>query len=221
MIAVERLSVRSGGFSLQDISFQVAAGSWCVLMGKTGSGKTTLLEAICGLRHVTGGRVLLAERDVTCAPPAARGIGYVPQDKALFTTMTVRENLGFALTVRGWNRHEINSRVNELATLLGITPLLERYPARLSGGEAQRIALGRALAARPAVLCLDEPLSALDDETRDEMHSVLRALRHHTTVTTLHITHHVADAQKLADQVLFLSGGTITLPAKSDVPSEL
>ena len=177
MIRVENLSVHVGTFALDSISFEVAAGKYAVLMGRTGVGKTTLLESICGLRRTVRGRIWLQDRDVTKLKPAARGIGFVPQEGALFDSMTVREQLGFALAVRRRSRAEIDHRVSELADLLSIGNLLRRKPAGLSGGERQRVALGRALAARPGVLCLDEPLSALDDSTRDEMYALLSSVR--------------------------------------------
>ena len=183
-----------------------------MLMGGTGQGKTTILEAICGLKQVLGGGVHLMGRDVTRLKPAERGIGYVPQDRALFQTMTVREHLAFALEVRRWNRADIGERVRELAELLGLQPLLDRKPPGLSGGEAQRVALGRALAFRPGVLCLDEPLSALDDDTREEMCALLESVRERTGVTTLHVTHHGGEAGRLADEVLVLKDGRIEPP---------
>ncbi len=180
-----------------------------MFMGRTGSGKTTILEMICGLRAPESGRVLLDGKDVTGLRPGERGIGYVPQDRALFQTMTVRDNLAFSLKLRGWAHETMAARVNELAHLLQITALLDRFPHKLSGGEAQRVALGRALAVKPAVLCLDEPLSALDDATREEMRIVLRSVRERTRVTTLHVTHHADDALDLADEVLFLREGAV------------
>ncbi|MGH7202540.1 MAG: ATP-binding cassette domain-containing protein, partial [Planctomycetaceae bacterium] len=108
MIRVEHLSVRAGTFALNDVSFEVPTGRYAVLMGKTGSGKTTLLEAICGLKCVTAGRITLMGRDVTRLKPAERGIGFVPQDGALFPTMTIRDQLGFALSVRGRRHSEIS-----------------------------------------------------------------------------------------------------------------
>jgi molybdate/tungstate transport system ATP-binding protein len=168
-------------------------------MGRTGCGKTSLLEAICGLRAVASGRISLMGTDVTGRKPNERGVGFVPQDLALFETMTVREHLAFALTIRDWSDAEIKTRVAEMAELLGITPLLDRLPHGLSGGESQRVALGRALSFRPGVLCLDEPLSALDDETRADMYGVLRTVQQRTGVTTLHVTHNRADAVALAN----------------------
>lgn len=209
MIALDNISIRSGGFSLLNISFSIPTGAWAVFMGRTGSGKSTLLEIICGLRRPDTGRVLLDDVDVTHLRPADRGIGYVPQDRALFQTMTVRQNLAFAPKLRRWPPEKIDQRVNELADLLGITSLLDRGPHRLSGGESQRVALGRALAARPALLCLDEPLSALDDATREEMRAVLRSVRERTRVTTMHITHHAEDGRGLADRMLLLADGQV------------
>lgn len=209
MIQFESVCVRAGAFELADISFEVPAGAYAVLMGRTGSGKTTLLEALCGLRRAQSGVIRLMGRDATREGPAARGIGYVPQDRALFQTLTVRENLGFALEVRRWPKARIQSRVAELSGLLGLERLLDRKPQGLSGGEAQRVALGRGLAFHPGILCLDEPLSALDDETREEMYAVLKTVREHTAVTTLHVTHHTGEASRLADRILRIQDGRV------------
>lgn len=209
MIAVQQLNVRAGAFALHNISFEIGAGEYAVLMGRTGSGKTTLLETICGLRRATSGHVLLNGTEVSTAAPGDRGIGYVPQDRALFMTMTVQENLNFGLRVRRDDAEAMQRRVTRLAELLGISGLLDRKPHGLSGGEAQRVALGRALAVEPRVLCLDEPLSALDDDTRAEMHTLLRTIHEKTRATILHVTHHVADAQQLATKLLRLERGVV------------
>ena len=163
MIRLENITWHAGAFRLDGVSFAVPANSYAVLMGRTGSGKTSLIEILCGLRQPKGGRIWIADRDVTELPPGMRGIGYVPQDGALFPTMTVAEQLGFALRVRHRPADEIAGRVRELSAQLGIAHLHDRLPQNLSGGERQRVALGRALAARPSVLLLDEPLS---DSTR-------------------------------------------------------
>jgi len=178
-------------------------------MGKTGSGKTTVLEAICGLKPVSGGRIFLMDRDVTRLGPGQRGVGYVPQDGALFPAMSVGQQLSFALRLRKESPTQIARRVDELAEILGIRYLLGRMPYGLSGGEAQRIALGRALSHRPSVLCLDEPLSALDDETRHEMYGLLKSIQAQTGVTMLHVTHNVSEAQELADHIFRLENGQI------------
>ena len=176
MIAVEQLSVTVGDFSLKNVSFSLAAGEYGILMGRTGSGKTTLLESLCGLKSVQAGRILINGEDVTRLKPGARGIGFVPQEGALFHKMSVRDQIGFALQIRRQSESSISDRVQTLAESLGIVDLLERFPEGLSGGERQRVALGRALAARPSVLCLDEPFSALDEETRDDMYNLVRSV---------------------------------------------
>lgn len=209
MIAVEQISLVQGRFALHEVSFSIPTGSYAVLMGKTGSGKTTILEVICGLRKVRQGRVLLSDRDVTREKPSARNLGYVPQDGALFGSMTVRENLAFALKVRHWPRERSTERVDELAELLGLTPLLDRLPQGLSGGEVQRVALGRALAFHPPVLLLDEPLSALDAETREDMYRLLRTVCERTGVTVLHVTHSREDADRLGTVRLRMENGRV------------
>ncbi|MBV8878393.1 MAG: ABC transporter ATP-binding protein [Planctomycetaceae bacterium] len=220
MIAFEFVTLRAGAFALNGVTFEIPAGGYGVLMGKTGSGKTTILEAICGLRPVLQGRLLLAGRDVTALRPGERGIGYVPQDRALFQTMSVRENLAFAPSLQGWSGEDTDRRVRELADLLRIGPLLDRLPAGLSGGEAQRVALGRALAARPKVLLLDEPLSALDDETWEGMIGLLGQVRKATGVTTLHVTHRREEARRLADRVFVLADGAVRPAGVADLQEQ-
>ena len=209
MIKVEDLSVRVGTFSLVKVQLSVPQGGYGVLMGKTGCGKTTLLESIAGLKPIQNGRIVLDDRNVTRMRPAQRGIGYVPQDGALFSTMSIRKHLAFALEVRKIGRREISRRIEEISQLLRIGDLLERKPLGLSGGERQRVALGRALSFEPAVLLLDEPLSALDDDTRHQMYEVIRRVRKHTPVTTLHVTHNQREAVELADVVFHMDKGTV------------
>ncbi|MBA4064069.1 MAG: ABC transporter ATP-binding protein [Isosphaera sp.] len=209
MIAVEGLSVRQGAFALDGVAFAVPAGAYAVLTGPTGCGKTTLLEVVAGLRRPRAGRVVLAGRDVTALPPAARNVGYVPQDAVLFPAMTVWENLAFALTVRAAPRAEVEGRVAELADALGITGLLPRRAVGLSGGEAQRAALGRALASRPPVLLLDEPLNAVDEDTRGRLVEVLRRVRDARDTTVLHVTHSRAETGELGELVLRVENGRV------------
>jgi ABC-type sugar transport system ATPase subunit len=204
MISLSQLTIRQGTFSLERVSLEIPTGQYGVLMGKTGTGKTTILEAVCGLRPVTAGSIRLLGRDVTALRPAARGVGYVPQDGSLFSHLTVREHLAFALVVRRWSRAAIKRRVGELAGLLGIEHLLDRRPHGLSGGEIQRVALGRALAMRPGVLLLDEPLSAVDEDTRGEMYEMLLSVRRQTQTTVLHVTHNRSEAERLADRLFEL-----------------
>ena len=209
MISLSHITLRAGTFHLRDLSLEIPAGSHTVLMGRTGSGKTTLLEGLCGLRPVLAGSVRIGGRDVTHLPPGGRGIGLVPQDGALFDHLSVRQHLGFALEVRGWSAERCEARVRELADWLHLGPLLERLPAGLSGGERQRVALGRALSFEPPVLCLDEPLSALDDETRQGILGLLAGLRSRSAITLLHITHNRSEAEQLADRILHLRDGRL------------
>jgi ABC-type sugar transport system ATPase subunit len=219
MIDVDQLTLRQGAFQLNDVSLHVPRGTYALLMGKTGCGKTTILEAIAGLRSIQSGVVRLDGRVVTNATPAERNIGYVPQDGALFRTMTVRDNLGFALEIRHQPATTIKARVDELADWLSVTHLLGRRAFGLSGGETQRIALGRALANHPPVLLMDEPLSSLDEETRDRMIELLKGLPQKVGVTVLHVTHSRHEADQLGDLILRLNDGrieTIKGPAASD-----
>ncbi len=209
MISVEQLSVRAGDFCIEGISFEVPTGEHGVLMGKTGCGKTTILEAICGLKEVLSGKITLMGRDVTHLRAGERGIGFVPQDGALFATMSVRQQLAFGPKVQGWAKKEIDKRVPELAEELGIESILERKPFGLSGGERQRVALGRALAVRPKVLCLDEPLSALDEETHEGMVELIRSVVKEHGITALHITHSRREADLIADKEFFLDDGKL------------
>lgn len=217
MIELVDLSVRSGAFELRNVSLTVPAGAYAVLMGGTGRGKTTLLEAICGLRQVTAGRIVVDGQDVTRWKPADRSIGFVPQDLALFPTMTVREHLEFALQLRRAARELIARRVDELADVLGIGPLLARRMRGLSGGESQRVALGRALSFRPRVLLLDEPLNALDEATRDRLCELLRTIQQKNGLTTLHITHSREEARRVADRLFVLADGRLTERPTSDL----
>ena len=213
MIRLENVSTRQGVFHLDAATFEVPTGRYGVLMGPTGCGKTSLLEAVAGLRPIAGGRITLGDRDVTSLPPGERGVGYVPQDTALFRTMSVYNHLAFALNLRGEARSSVQIRVAELADWLGIAHLLKRRPAGLSGGEAQRVALGRALAFRPKYLLLDEPLSALDETTRGSMVEILDRLRKAGEVTVLHVTHSRTEAERLADVRFRLENGTLTSEA--------
>lgn len=214
MIEFRDVTVRAGQFELSRVSFMVERGQYAVLMGRTGGGKSTLLEALCGLRVVTAGSVWLGGRDVTHADPADRGIGYVPQDLALFPSYSVREHLAFALKLRQATTKQIDERIREISELLGIAKLLSRGTKGLSGGEAQRVALGRALSFHPSVLLLDEPLSALDEETREEMHILLKEVQRQTGVTTLHVTHSLHEAETLSDRTFVLEHGLLREEAK-------
>ena len=184
-------------------------GSYAVLMGRSGSGKTSLLELLCGLRFPSSGAIWIGDREITNLTPGERSIGYVPQDGALFPTMTVRENIGFAPRIRRESGPGSRAAVESLAERLGIAGVLDRKPQHLSGGERQRVALARALAATPTVLVLDEPLSALDEELREDLARLLKEIQRDLKLTTLHVTHHRQEAAQLADHVLRLENGSV------------
>lgn len=207
VIELKNVCLQSGAFHLQNLSLCVETGEYAVVTGQSGCGKTTLMEGICGLRPLRSGEIWLQGRNVSHSSPADRGIGFVPQDAALFDSMTVREQIGFALKLRKSAVDEIARRVQQLAVQMNIVGLLDRQPAGLSGGEQKRIALARALSAEPEILCLDEPLSALDDDTRYELIELLKSLKGRYTV--LHITHNRHEVEQLATQCLRLDQGVI------------
>ena len=177
----------------------IPTGKYGILLGKTGSGKTTIMESICGLRTIKSGKIYINDQNVTQKRPAERGIGFVPQDGALFVTKTVYENISFSLKLRKWSKSEIETRVSEMAELLQIKHLLQRGVYHLSGGEKQRVSIARALAFFPSILCLDEPLSALDSETHRDICQLLKNMQIATNSTVIHITHNPLEANFLSD----------------------
>lgn len=208
MIKLERIAWQApGGFVLHDISLEIPSGVYAVLMGSTGCGKTSLLEILCGLRRPSAGHVLLDGKNVTNLEPRHRHIGYLPQDLALFPGRCIRDQIGFAPSLQG--AADKDTIVQNLATELGISHLLDRQPDHLSGGEKQRVALARALAAKPSVLLLDEPLSALDEATHAEATQLLRSLHQKHALTVLHVTHSRTEAASLAQMKLRLENGKI------------
>ncbi len=210
MIRLENITWKASGFMLKGVSFEVPASTYGVLMGKTGTGKTTLLEMICGLRTPVSGSVRLGDVDVTRLSPGQRGIGYVPQDGALFPTMTVQEQIGFGLRLQKYPAAAILSRVSELAEETRVSHLLDRKPQGLSGGEKQRVALARALIMRPKVLLLDEPLASLDEDTQDDLIALLRKTQQDHGITVLHVTHSRREAKTLGQVQLQLENGAVS-----------
>jgi ABC-type sugar transport system ATPase subunit len=209
MISLQNISWKTPSFALEDICFEVPDRAYAVLMGRTGIGKTSLVEIICGLRTPAAGRIFLGGEDVTDKPPEQRGIGYVPQDGALFPTMTVREQIGFGLRMRRQPPDGIEKTVSDLAQEMAITHLLERKPHGLSGGEKQRVALARALSVTPKVLLMDEPLSSLDEDTQASLMQLLKRTQRDHHVTVLHVTHSTREAEALADVRLKISEGRV------------
>lgn len=214
MIRLSNVSAGRGTFALQSINLEIADGEYFVLLGPTGAGKTMLLELIAGVQVASTGEVWIDGENVTSLPPEARHIGFMYQDYLLFPHLTVRKNIAFGL--RQMSQSDANSRVEEVARLLKIEPLLDRGVVGLSGGEQQRISLARALAPRPRVLLLDEPLSALDPQIRRELRQELRSLHKELRKTTLHVTHDFEEALALADRLGVIQEGTIVQTGTPD-----
>jgi sulfate transport system ATP-binding protein len=195
------------------VSLEIAPGEFVALLGPSGSGKTTLLRIIAGLELPDSGRVLFGDRDVTDAPVAKRGIGFVFQHYALFGHMTVADNIAFGLTVMKRSQRptkaEISRRLDELLNLVQLPGYGSRYPSQLSGGQRQRVALARALARRPSILLLDEPFGALDAKVRRELRSALRAIHEELGLTSIFVTHDHEEAFSLADRVAILHSGEL------------
>ena len=189
MIELNNVSVERGKFHLKNISMKIDHGGLHLLTGETGAGKTSLVEAICGLQPVNAGQIILRGVGMTEATPAARSIGYLPQDVALFDHLTVRENLSFSCQARKWKPKRIRERVISLAQSLGLADLLDRKPSDLSGGQKHTVAFGRALAFEPDLVCLDEPFVALDAQTREDMIDWFGAYVQQNNVTVLAVTH--------------------------------
>ncbi|MBC7228664.1 MAG: ATP-binding cassette domain-containing protein [Thermoflexales bacterium] len=198
-----------GEFHLRGVNLEVAPGEYFVILGPTGAGKTVLLETIAGLHFPRRGRIFLNGGDVTRVPPERRSVGFVYQDYALFPHLSVAENIAFGLQLRGLDRRAVAARVDEISRRLSIRHLLHRRPGTLSGGEAQRVALARALAIEPSVLLLDEPLSALDPQTREDLQRELARVHRELGTTTVHVTHDFEEAVALADRIAVMHQGQI------------
>ncbi|HSS77300.1 MAG TPA: ABC transporter ATP-binding protein, partial [Thermoanaerobaculia bacterium] len=218
-IVLEELTKRYAGHPVVNgISLTVGDGELFVLLGSSGSGKSTLLRMIAGLTEVDAGRVTLHGRDVTELPPARRGVGFVFQSYALFPSLSVAENVEFALAVRGAAREVRRQRRDELLELVGLAGLGGRLPRQLSGGQQQRVALARALAHQPEVLLLDEPFGALDAKVRADLRRTIREIQRELGVTTLFVTHDQDEAFELADRLAVLSFGRLL---EAGLPEEL
>jgi ABC-type Fe3+/spermidine/putrescine transport system ATPase subunit len=213
MIRVQGLGYQVGAFSLRRVTLQVEPGEYCVLLGPTGSGKTLLIECLCGLLRPSAGTIEIGGRDVTHLAPRLRGIGYVPQHSGLFPHLNVRRNITFPLRTRHLTASERRERLEPLAELLRLKPLLDRWPAHLSGGERQKVALARALAARPRLLLLDEPVSALDEPSREHLCAELRRIQRQLQVTTIHVSHSIEEAFSVGDRAAVLHEGRLVQAA--------
>jgi multiple sugar transport system ATP-binding protein len=213
-----RKEFAAGVVAVNDVNMTIGDGEFMVLVGPSGCGKTTLLRSIGGLEKVTGGRILLGDRDVTSLAPAQRDLAMVFQNYALYPHMTVRQNLGYALRVRKTKRKEIKRRTDEVAKMLGLEELLDRRPGALSGGQQQRVAMGRAIIREPVAFLMDEPLSNLDAKLRVGMRTSLQQLHSRLRTTTVYVTHDQVEAMTLGQRVAVMRDGFLQ---QVDVPQRL
>ena len=195
--------------ALRGLDMEVRDGELMTLVGPSGCGKTTALRVAAGLEEVTGGTIRIGDRDVTDVDPHERNVSMVFQSYALFPHMSVRENIGFGLSVRKVAKQEIAGRVEEASRMVGCAPLLERKPFQLSGGERQRVALARALVREPDVFLLDEPLSNLDAQLRVQMRAELKRLHQRVARTMIYVTHDQVEALTLGERVAVLDQGVL------------
>jgi spermidine/putrescine transport system ATP-binding protein len=209
-IALEGVTKRFGDtLAVDDLSLEIAQGRFFALLGPSGCGKTTTLRMIGGFEDPTAGRISLAGRDVTTAPPYRRDVNTVFQSYALFPHLSIFENVAFGLRRKGVKGADLRGRVEEILRIVGLAGLGSRKPRQLSGGQQQRVALARALVNRPRVLLLDEPLGALDLKLRKEMQLELKSIQHDMGITFVHVTHDQEEAMTMADSIVVMNNGRI------------
>jgi multiple sugar transport system ATP-binding protein len=209
-VRVRNVTKRFGNATAVDnITLEFPDRQLTVLVGSSGCGKTTLLRMLAGLEETTAGEIYIGDKEVAHVPAWDRNIAMVFQSYALYPHMSVRKNIAFPLEARRTPRAEIKRRVEETAEILGLTQLLDRLPRQLSGGQMQRVAIGRAIIRRPEVFLMDEPLSNLDAKLRVNMRAELKRLQRDLGVTTVYVTHDQAEAMTMADQLVVMNSGRL------------
>ena len=189
MIELIDVSLHRGSFKLPNVSLEIPQGKCGLLTGAAGAGKTSIVEAICGLQTIDAGQVKLRGQVADEVPIGERGVGYLPQDVALFPDMGIGKNIGFGPRMKKWSQKAIADRIDQLATELGLQDLLKRKPHQLSGGQQKRAAMARAISLKPDIVCLDEPFASLDEASRELISDVLRRLLKDGSTTVLVVTH--------------------------------
>jgi multiple sugar transport system ATP-binding protein len=196
-------------YVIHGVNVEIADGEFVVLVGPSGCGKSTLLRMIAGLENISAGEIRIADRVVNTLPPKARDVAMVFQNYALYPHMTVADNMGFSMRLRGAPKKEIEARVGRAAEILSLTPFLARYPRQLSGGQRQRVAMGRAIVRDPKVFLFDEPLSNLDAKLRVQMRTEIKALHQRLETTTIYVTHDQIEAMTMADKIVVMHDGRV------------
>jgi multiple sugar transport system ATP-binding protein len=194
---------------LHGVSIEIPDGSFTVLVGPSGCGKSTLLRMIAGLENISGGEIAISGKVVNQVPPKERDIAMVFQNYALYPHMTVRDNMAFSLALAKKDKAFIDERVGKAAQILGLKPLLERFPRQLSGGQRQRVAMGRAIVRDPQVFLFDEPLSNLDAKLRVAMRTEIKELHQRLKTTSVYVTHDQIEAMTMADQIVVMHDGRV------------
>ncbi len=194
---------------IHGVNVDITDGEFVILVGPSGCGKSTLLRMIAGLEQISMGDILIGDRVVNNVPPKERDIAMVFQNYALYPHMTVHDNMGFSLKLRRTDKQVIKQRVGEAAEILGLTPLLDRYPRQLSGGQRQRVAMGRAIVRDPQVFLFDEPLSNLDAKLRVAMRTEIKELHQRLSTTTVYVTHDQIEAMTMADKIVVMHDGVV------------
>ncbi len=218
MIKIEGLTIRLKTFEFSDFNLAIERGEFHFLLGPTGSGKTLILESIVGLHRPRKGKIWIDGKEVQGLPPEKREVSYVPQDLALFPHLNVWENIIYGIKARGLQLKDYESYIGDLISITKIETLLERYPARLSGGEKKRVALLRALASKPKLLILDEPLTGLDPSIKFEIQQLLKTLHSSFRPTILCVSHDVEEAYLLADRItVFIDGKVEQVGTKEEI----
>ncbi|MCX6821887.1 MAG: ABC transporter ATP-binding protein, partial [Candidatus Aenigmarchaeota archaeon] len=206
-----------GNKVLKGMDLFVKDGSLVCLFGPSGCGKTTSLKIIAGLLQLDNGLVLFDNKDVTSLPPEERNTGFVPQNYALFPHLTVENNISFGLEVRNYSKEEIKNRIEELLKLIDLKGFENRYPRELSGGQQQKVAVARALAFKPSVLLLDEPLASIDIVERVRLRNEIKNIKKRTGATILYVTHDVEEAFSISDDVAIIEDGKIRTYGKPSI----
>ncbi|KEJ00377.1 molybdenum ABC transporter ATP-binding protein [Clostridium botulinum A2B7 92] len=210
MLDISNLSINNSKFSLKSINITLRNGEYFVLLGKSGVGKTVFLETIAGRYAINSGSISFNGKELSILPPEKRDIGFVYQNYELFPYMKVWENIGFALKIRNLPKKHIRYKVDEIMEILSISQIKDRYPENLSGGEKQRVAIGRALILSPKLLLLDEPMSALDCSTKDRLKWMLKDIYMKFNPTVIHVTHDIDEALFFSDKIGIMKNKTIS-----------